>query len=150
MAASFPRLPLILAGTAVTVSLALAATGRMTGIGAVDPGGTIVTSRDLRFADGADGSVIVTDARDGSLVETFVGENGFVRGTLRGMARTRRQEGIGAADPFRLAAWSDGRLTLDDTRTGQRIELQAFGLTNAEIFVPLLTAHGATSTGPKP
>jgi len=123
-------------------SLAVAATGRMTGIGAVETSGTIVASRDLRFADGADGSVIVTDARDNSPVETFVGENGFIRGTLRALARTRRQEGIGPTDPVRLAAWSDGRLTLDDTRTGQRIELQAFGTTNAEAFVPLLTAHG--------
>jgi len=143
MAASFPRLPLLLAFSAVLASLALAATGRMTRIGAVDLGGTIVASRDLRFTDGSDGSVIVTDASNGSPVETFVGENGFIRGTLRGLARTRRQDGIGSEVPFRLASWSDGRLTLDDTITGQRIELQAFGLTNAEVFVPLLTAHGA-------
>jgi len=132
----FPRLPLFGLFAAVGLSLVVAATGRLTNIGAVETTGSLVAARDLRFADGLDGSVVVTDARDG--------ENGFVRGTMRGMARTRKSEGIGSEDPFRLAAWSDGRLTLDDPRTGRHIELQAFGSSNTEVFGHLLTAHGET------
>ncbi len=140
----FPRAPLFGIAALVGLSLAVAATGRITQIGAVQTTGSLVASRDLNFADGADGSVVVTDARDGAPVEVFTGENGFVRGMMRGMARTRKSEGIGPQDPFRLAAWSDGRLTLDDPATGRHIELQAFGSTNTEVFGHLLTAHGDT------
>lgn len=140
----FPRLPLYAGFALVGLSLVVAATGRLTHIGAVETTGSLVAARDLCFADSPDGSVVVTDAKDGSLVEVFTGENGFVRGTMRGMARTRKSEGLGPQDPFRLAAWSDGRLTLDDPATGRHIELQAFGSTNTEVFGNLLTAHGGT------
>jgi len=71
-----------------------------------------------------------------------VAEGGFVRGTLRALTRERRQEGQGREAPFRLAAWSNGQLTLDDLATGRRIDLTAFGATNAEVFSRLLTAQG--------
>ena len=140
----FPRAPLLGLLAVVGLSLVVAATGRITHIGAVQATGSLVAVRDLQFADGADGSVVVTDARDGSPVAVFTGENGFLRGTMRGMARTRKSEGVGPQDPFRLAAWSDGRLTLDDPATARHIELQAFGSTNTEVFAHLLTAHGET------
>lgn len=139
----FPRLPLLGVFAAVGVSLVVAATGHMTRIGAAQAAGSPVAVRDLRFADGADGSVVVTDARDGSPVATFTGEDGFLRGTMRGLARARKSEGVGADDPFRLQAWSDGRLTLDDPATERHVELQAFGPTNTAVFGQLLTAHGA-------
>ncbi len=140
----FPRAMRLGIFATVGLSLVLAATGRMTHIGAVQATGTLVATRDLDFADGIDGSVIVTDARDGSPVQIFTGESGFLRGTMRGMARTRRSEGVGPQTPFRLSAWSDGRLTLDDPATARHIELQAFGSTNTEVFAQLLTAHGGT------
>jgi putative photosynthetic complex assembly protein len=140
----FPRAPLIGLFAVVGLSLAVAATGRITNIGATPVAGTVIAARDLRFADGADGSVIVTDARDGTPVEVLTGENGFIRGTLRGLARTRKSEGIGPEDAFRLSAWNDGRLTLDDPATGRHIELEAFGPTNTAVFGRLLTAHGGT------
>ena len=140
----FPRALRFGIFAAVGLSLVLAATGRITHIGAVQATGTLVAARDLDFADGIDGSVIVTDARDGSPVQVFTGESGFLRGTMRGMARTRKSEGVGPQDPFRLSAWSDGRLTLDDPATARHIELQAFGSTNTGVFAQLLTAHGGT------
>ena len=140
----FPRATRLGIFAVVGLSLAMAATGRMTQIGAVQTEGSLVAVRDLQFADGVDGSVIVTDARDGSTVAVFTGENGFLRSTMRGMARTRKSEGIGPQDPFRLSAWSDGRLTLDDPATARHVELQAFGSTNTEVFAQLLTAHGGT------
>lgn len=140
----FPRAPLIGLFAMVGLSLVAAVAGRMTHSSVVETTGAVVAARDLRFADAADGSVIVTDAQDGAPVERFVGENGFVRGTLRGFARTRRSEGIGPEDSFRLTSWSDGRLTLDDPATGRHVELQAFGSSNTEVFGKLLTAHGGT------
>ena len=37
----------------------------------------------------------------------------FVRGTVRGLVRERKREGIGSVPPFRLTRLADGRLTLD-------------------------------------
>jgi len=140
----FPRAPLIGLFALVGLSLAAAVAGRMTNTGTVETTGSMVAARDLRFDDGADGSVIITDGQDGSPVQVLTGENGFIRGTLRGLARTRRSEDIGSEGSFHLASWSDGRLTLDDPATGRHLELQAFGSTNTEVFARLLTAHEET------
>ena len=66
------------------------------------------------------------------------GTNGFLRGVMRGMARNRMLHDVGAAPPFRLVRWSDGRITLDDPETGRHIELDPFGPTNAGAFAALL------------
>ncbi len=109
--------------------------------GAPDPAaeGTIVAQRDLVFLDRTDGGVVAISAASHQPVEVFEGENGFLRGTLRGFARIRKSEHLGADAPFRLARWSDGRLTLDDPATGRHVELLAFGPTNAGVFARLLT-----------
>ncbi len=44
--------------------------------------------------------------------------------------------------PFRLSAWSDGRLTLEDPATGRAVDLEAFGPTNEATFVRLLPISG--------
>lgn len=97
----------------------------------------------VRFEDAADGAVVIRDAQNNQLLARFpVAEGGFVRGSIRALARERRQEGQGREAPFRLAAWADGQLTLDDAATGRRIDLTAFGATNAGVFSRLLTARG--------
>ena len=97
-----------------------------------------VLVRDLTFRDRPDGGVDVLDAANGRLLETVEGQAGFLRATLRGLAQQRRREDIGSADPFRLTAWADGRLTLDDPDTRRHIELEAFGGTNEAVFAELL------------
>ena len=67
------------------------------------------------------------------------GSNGFLRATLRGLARERKRHEGGPEIPFRLTAWSNGRLTLADPATGRTVDLAAFGPTNAEVFGRLLT-----------
>ena len=72
------------------------------------------------------------------------GTNGFIRGVLRGLARDRKLQRIGTEPPFRLTRWVDGRLSLDDPATGRRIELGAFGPTNAAAFAGLLYDRSAS------
>jgi putative photosynthetic complex assembly protein len=98
-------------------------------------------TRNLTFADMADGSVQVTDADTREVVASFAGEadgGGFIRGVLRGLARDRRMRGIDSAPPFALTMWEDGSLSLVDAATGRSIELGSFGPDNRATFARLL------------
>lgn len=94
--------------------------------------------RALHFADLPDGSIDVIDAATGARIDVLSGEQGFVRGALRSLVRGRRQHEAGPREPFLLQARVDGRLTLSDPVTGQRIDLEAFGPTNFAAFARLL------------
>ncbi len=96
--------------------------------------------RQLRFVDQPDGAVAAIDAASGQLVQRFEGEQGFLRGTLRAMARQRKLNGIGvgAAEPFELILHADGRLTLHDPATGTKIALESFGSRNIGVFAQLI------------
>ncbi len=94
--------------------------------------------RQLRFVDQPDGAVAAIDAASGQLVQRYEGEQGFLRGTLRAMARQRKLNGVGAAEPFELILHADGRLTLHDPATGTKIALESFGLRNIGVFAQLL------------
>jgi putative photosynthetic complex assembly protein len=144
----FPRGPLFGAGALVLLTLVLAATSHFTGVGTSKVAeATPVETRDLRFEDRADGSVAVLQAKDGGVVEILApGTNGFVRGVLRGLARERKMEGIGAAPPFRLIRWNDDRLSLKDMATGREIELVSFGINQIEVFAKMLEAARETKS----
>ena len=130
----------------------LALIGAMVGGGHDAPPerGQAVAARDLRFEDRADGAVLIYDAAATTPFEVVQGEAGFLRGTLRGLARTRHSEGLNDATPFHLAAWPAGRLTLEDPATGRRLDLEAFGATNEAVFarlLPGLGVQGSARTG---
>lgn len=103
-----------------------------------------VSTRNLHFADRADGAVVITDADHGDTAMVIVPgqQTGFIRGVMRGLARDRRMRGIGDQPPFQLSLWPDGELSLTDSATGRSIELTAFGSTNRAAFLPLLKAGG--------
>jgi hypothetical protein len=48
---------------------------------------------------------------------------------------------LGPEAPFELVGHVDGRVTLRDTATGERINLESFGPTNAAIFSQLRWAQ---------
>ncbi|MDP3068596.1 MAG: photosynthetic complex assembly protein PuhC [Methylocystis sp.] len=133
----------ILRGAGVLILFALLATGltRLTGVGAVHmPLRNAVESLPLLFEDRIDGSVAVRDARDGALFYVVQpGAYGFIRSTLRGLARERRRSGLDATTPFGLTRWSDGTVSLEDSATGRRVNLDAFGPDNARAFAQLFT-----------
>jgi len=140
----FPRGALIGAAALIVFTLCAALVGRVTGLGMTQSApGNVVDARDLRFEDRADGAVVVLDARADRVVEVLPpGTNGFARGVLRSLARERRSHAIGAEPPFRLTRFTDGRLSLEDLATGRRIDLEAFGPTNAGVFARLVGESG--------
>lgn len=93
----------------------------------------------FRAEDRDDGSIALREAGSARVVATIrPGEDGFIRGTLRGLAQARQREGLGPEEPFRLLRYADGRLALDDAATGRHVALQAFGQTNAAAFGRIL------------
>jgi putative photosynthetic complex assembly protein len=138
-----PRGPLIAAGLAIGLSLALAIAGRMESSAPLRHS-RVIAQRALVFADGPGSSVIVTNAANHQVIERIAaGEDNFLRVTMHTLATARAHSGIGETPPFTLTSYADGRLELTDPATGRRIDLQAFGPTNEANFMPLLTTKEA-------
>jgi putative photosynthetic complex assembly protein len=141
-----PRSALIAGGIIIVLSIATAALGRLTGMADSRPTAEPVVSRELFFRDKANGTVAIYDAANpAEPIETIAPEtNGFLRASVRGLAQQRLRQAANTAVPFRLTAWADGRLTLEDSTTGRRIEMEAFGPTNEAVFAHLLTARAGS------
>lgn len=93
--------------------------------------------RTLRFEDRPNGDVAVMEGQTPVEITRYSGEQGFVRGILRTLSRERMRRGIGSGPSFELIGHTDGRLTLLDPATGQRINLESFGPTNMASFAML-------------
>jgi putative photosynthetic complex assembly protein len=148
--AAYPTLPLAGAVALVVIAVVSVTLVRLVGPAAeVAPVGEVVSALDLRFEDGADGSVTVYEARSGERIKTIQpGEDGFVRATLRSLANARRQTGAGPDEPFSLLTTREGRLLLTDDVTGRVIDLWAFGKTNARAFSQFFSLAGVDPRPP--
>ena len=131
-----PR-PLLLGAVALVLFTVLASgAARWSDVGTVHmPAASAVDVLMLRFDDLDDGGVAVRNAADASLLyKVEPGTNGFIRATMRGLARERMRSGIGAEAPFTLTRWNNGSISLQDETSGRRLDLDAFGPTNAGAF----------------
>jgi putative photosynthetic complex assembly protein len=135
---NFPRWALYWAGGIIAFSLISVGLVRLTGNGPDQRAAAATSERLLRFEDTPDGGVAVLDGRSGEAITVLHGEQGFVRGALRALTRERYARQIGSKQPFLLTARTDGRLTLTDPATGQRVDLDSFGPTNAAAFARFL------------
>jgi putative photosynthetic complex assembly protein len=135
---SFPRWILYFAAGIIAFSLTSVGLIRITGNGPDQRAAAPTVQRSLVFQDQKDGGVRVADGVSGQTLTVLVGEQGFVRGALRALSRERYARGIGSAEPFDLIARVDGRLTLMDPSTGQRVDLESFGPTNTAEFARFL------------
>ncbi len=142
-----PRGPLLGAALLIGIALLAVATIRLTGVDvSTRSQAAVVAQRALHFEDAADGSIRVFDATAPRaagaqpLRVIDAGSGGFLRGALRALVRQRRSAGIGAETPFQLTAHADGRLTLLDPATAERVDLESFGPSNSALFAQLLGA----------
>ena len=140
-----PALLLIGAGALLGFTMLAVAIGRGEGVGLTQlPPAKPVARLEFRAEDQADGSIALRNAADAKIVAWIrPGEDGFVRGTLRGLAQARQRDGLGREPPFSLTRFDDGRLDLADEATGRHVPLEAFGPTNAGAFARLLPGQGA-------
>jgi putative photosynthetic complex assembly protein len=139
--------PIAIAFTGLVVCCALGFVGwqRLAGVAPVQVAtAAIVQERAIRFEDRPDGSIAIFDAGVTKPFEIVASQtNGFLRGTLRGMARARKLNHEGNETPFALTRWADGRLSLSDPQTGRFVALEPFGPTNIAVFKRLLTLDRA-------
>jgi putative photosynthetic complex assembly protein len=135
---SFPRWILYFSAGIIAFSLISVGLIRITGNGPDQLAAAPTVQRSLVFEDQKDGGVRVADGVSGQTLTVLYGEQGFVRGALRALARERFSRGIGSAQPFDLIARVDGRVTLMDPSTGQRVDLESFGPTNTAEFARFL------------
>lgn len=143
-----PRWALAAMAGMVTVSLILAGTARLTGMGTVaHPEVTAETPAALEivFQPGDDGTLTVLSHPDGRTLETLAdGEGGFLRGVLRPLERERARLDAGSSTaPYRLIRSADGSLALQDPSTGVLVDLAAFGKSSLSAFQGLLDADDA-------
>lgn len=136
---TFPRWVLWATACLLAFTLGGVALVRITGNGPDQLAAATLSERLLRFEDRPNGSVAVIDGVTGQLLTTMSGEQGFLRGAIRALARDRNARKIGAEQPFKLISREGGRLTLFDPVSGQRVDLESFGPTNAAVFAPFLT-----------
>ena len=134
----FPRWVLYWAAGIIAFSLISVGLVRITGNGPDQKAAAPTVQRSLVFQDQKDGGVRVEDGVTGQTLTVLHGEQGFVRGALRALTRERYSRGIGSAAPFELIARVDGRVTLLDPSTGQRVDLESFGPTNTAEFTRFL------------
>ncbi len=135
---SFPKWVLYCAAGIIAFSLISVGLIRITGNGPDQIAAAPTVQRALLFQDQQDGGVLVADGRTGEKLTVLYGEQGFVRGALRALSRERHSRGIGSDKPFDLIARVDGRVTLMDPSTGQRVDLESFGPTNTAEFARFL------------
>ena len=147
---TFPRWVLYCAGGVVAFSLIAVGLVRITGTGPDQRVAQGTQERLLRVEDRPDGGVAVIDGRTEETLTTLYGEQGFIRGALRVLARERKARGLGPELPFQLIARTDGGLTLYDPATSQRIDLESFGPTQANSFARFLNATPNVLAAPSP
>ncbi len=138
---TLPRFAVVTCAAMVLATLLAVSFARFTGTSAHVPDAESIALRALRFEDRPDGGILVIDGKQGFVVETVHGEQGFMRGALRGLARERLRRGLGSEQPFELIGRADGRLTLSDPATGARIDLESFGPDNAAVFARWLRGN---------
>ncbi len=110
-----------------------------------------VAQRPLMFEDAPDGGILVRDGETGATALSLPpGTNGFLRGALRAMADRRRKAGKSHDAPFVLTAWGDGRVTIEDPQTDERIAVSSFGPTQVRSFVALLDRDGTVLATKQP
>ena len=143
---TFPKWVLWCAGGLIAFSLIAVGLVRITGNGPDQLTAAITAERSLRFEDRTDGAVYVIDGSTGQLLTVMRGEQGFLRGTVRALARDRRARQIGPEMPFDLVARTGGRLALHDPLTGHRIDLESFGPDNVTVFLQFLTMKPASGS----
>ena len=138
----FERLPMLATALALAAIVAVIGLARAYGVrpDVSLPRQQALAERQLKFEDGAQGSVIVRDAKTDALIHSFAsGEGTFVRAALRALVNDRKKKGISTEDDFRLELHAGSQLFLVDEASGRTLSLNAFGPSNSAAFAVFMS-----------
>lgn len=100
----------------------------------------------MRFFQTPTQALIVQNAATGTRITVIAPTaDAFLRTTLRSLIETRSRDNIVRTAPFLLIPAAGNALILDDPATGEHIDLQAFGPSNAGQFRALMAQAGEKS-----
>lgn len=105
---------------------------------------SVKRSAQLVFKDGQNGEIVIEVVkREGEKINiikemSLEGEQGFLRGILRAMARERIKRQLSPAVPFELKIDQEDHLSLNDPLTKSAINLDAFGPDNVGVFIQIM------------
>jgi len=130
-----PAIPVVVRWILVGLAVLLVGVSwiKQSGVEMREADAPIVWKKALRFEDGSHGEILVFDASQ-KQIATFEGEQGFLRGTLRALARERKKRSISGEAAFELSGHADGQMVLSDPTTGESIHLASFGPSNVQIY----------------
>ncbi len=130
-----PAIPVVARWILVGLAILLVGVSwiKQSGVDMREADAPIVWKKALHFEDGNHGEILVFDATQ-KHIATFEGEQGFLRGTLRALARERKKRSISGEAAFELSGHADGQMVLRDPATGEAIHLASFGPSNAQIY----------------
>ena len=103
----------------------------------------VLEKTSLIFKDDTNGDILIEVSKDKlNNMESqpqmrLSGEQGFLRGTIRALARERKARNLSHEIPFDLELHQDGRLSIKDPLTNSFIALEAFGPDNVDVFVKI-------------
>lgn len=142
--APIPRLLLRAVMGLVLFSIVAVLVGQFTERGLVmNPPVTAAEEVQLTFEAQPGGDMIVRNGETGVTVAVLAADgDGFIRGVLRGMERGRALARLSHQPTYLLIRSTDGRLTISDPETGERIDLNGFGADNLAAFARLLPSRG--------
>lgn len=99
----------------------------------------VLSSRQVAFEPQPEGVLIVRDADTGAEIAALVeADGGFVHNVVRVLTKERRRHAVAADMPYRISAYTNGRVSILDLSTGRVIDINAFGATQVESFAALL------------
>jgi putative photosynthetic complex assembly protein len=135
-----PRLVLRAAIGLILFSIVAVVIGQMTERGLVMTApAAMVEERSLTFEKLPTGELAIRDGEDERMVALLPeGKDGFILGVLRGLNRTRAVTRTSGPEVYVLTRWDDGRLSLTDPLTDERIDVNGFGRDNLAAFAQLL------------
>ncbi|RFC64948.1 hypothetical protein DYI37_03510 [Fulvimarina endophytica] len=142
-----PAAILVAAGLLALSTVVFGLVSNRTGVGAFHtPAIQTVASRALALDDTNPEIAVVSDANTGErLLEAPTASGGFAVESLRNLKRYRTIRGVPESGAYTLALKADGRLVIEDPKTGRLVELRAFGRENTEVFAGFLNWEDAKS-----
>ena len=138
-----PRLVLRAVMGLILFSFVAVVIGQVTQRGLVMTGeAQAIETRRLTFESLQTGELAIRDAESERMVALLPqGKDGFILGVLRGLNRSRAVTRTSGPEVYVLTRWDDGRLSLTDPLTEERIDVNGFGRDNLAAFAQLLPSR---------